>query len=92
MYLKQRLTFSDTTLFVIGDTGFAHVILRIRKPQLPRPYRIGGYPVLPLVPICFYIRFAVQIVSVKPITSNRGLARVISGLPFFLIWSTIGKF
>jgi APA family basic amino acid/polyamine antiporter len=92
MHLKRWLTPFDATLVVIGDTGFAHGILCIRKPQLPRPYRAGGYLVVPLVLICFYIWFTVQVASINPMTSIRDLAMVISGLPFFLIWSTIGKF
>jgi len=40
----------------------------------------------------FYNWFAVQIASAKPMTSIKDPAMVISGLPFFLIWSTINKF
>ncbi|MGA2516244.1 MAG: amino acid permease [Thermodesulfobacteriota bacterium] len=65
--------------------GVAHFILRLRKPGLPRPYRTGAYPVVPLLFICFYIWIAAQIAYAKPLTSIAGLLIALSGLPFF-IW------
>lgn len=72
-------------------TGLAHIILRVRKPGLPRPYHTWGYPIVPLVFICFYILIAAQIASAKPLTSMVGLIITISGLPFFYIWTKINK-
>jgi APA family basic amino acid/polyamine antiporter len=72
-------------------TGLAHFILRIRKPELPRPYHTWGYPVVPFLFICFYILIAAQIAYAKPLTSIAGLIITISGLPFFFVWSKINK-
>ena len=71
--------------------GIAHLILRLRKPNLPRPYRTWGYPVVPFLFICFYIWIATQITYARPSTSIAGLIITISGLPFFYIWSKIRK-
>jgi amino acid transporter len=30
-------------------SGFAVILLRVRRPDLPRPFRVPLYPVLPLV-------------------------------------------
>ena len=68
--------------------GMAHFILRLRKPDLPRPYRTGAYPVVPLLFICFYIWIAIQIAYAKPLTSIAGLIIAISGLPFFICFKT----
>lgn len=72
-------------------TGLAHVILRIRKPELPRPYRTWGYPLVPLLFICFYVLIAAQIAAARPLTSMIGLIITLSGLPFFFIWIKISK-
>lgn len=72
-------------------TGLAHLILRIRKPELPRPYRTWGYPLVPLLFICFYVLIAAQIATAKPLTSMIGLIITVSGLPFFYIWIKISK-
>jgi hypothetical protein len=92
MHLKQRFTLFDATLLRYGNVGLAYAMLRFRKSQLPQPYGAWGYPAISFVFICFYIWIAVRRSSVKPLTSFRDLAMVISGLPFFLIWSTINKF
>ena len=65
--------------------GAAHFILRLRKSDLPRPYRTGAYPVVPFLFICFYIWIATQIAYAKPLTSIAGILIALSGLPFF-IW------
>ena len=72
-------------------TGLAHLILRIRKPELPRPYHTWGYPVVPLVFICFYMLIAAQIAAARPLTSIIGLIITLSGLPFFYIWIKVNK-
>jgi APA family basic amino acid/polyamine antiporter len=70
--------------------GIAHFILRLRKPDLPRPYRTGAYPVVPLLFIGFYIWIAIQIAYAKPLTSIAGLIITLSGLPFFIWFKTTG--
>ena len=42
-------------------------------PDLPRPYQTWGYPIVPLVFICFYIWIAIQVAYSKPLTSVAGL-------------------
>jgi APA family basic amino acid/polyamine antiporter len=71
--------------------GLAHIILRVRKPGLPRPYRTWGYPLVPLVFICFYIWIAAHIATAKPLTSTIGLIITVSGLPFFYIWTKLDR-
>jgi APA family basic amino acid/polyamine antiporter len=72
-------------------TGLAHLVLRIKKPEIPRPYYTWGYPVVPFLFICFYTLIAAQIVSAKPLTSVIGLIITIAGLPFFYIWRKINR-
>lgn len=69
-------------------TGLAHLILRFRKPQLPRPYQTWGYPMVPLVFVCVYIWIAIQVAYSKPLTSVAGIFITISGLPFFIWFRT----
>ena len=65
--------------------GIAHLILRRRNPGLSRSYRTWGYPVVPLLFICFYTWIAIQITYAKPLTSIAGLIITLSGYPFF-VW------
>jgi APA family basic amino acid/polyamine antiporter len=65
------------------------VALRIKAPELARPYRTIGYP----VPVFIYISLAVLLVLdfiyLKPLTSGKGFLIVIAGIPVYLIWSRL---
>jgi APA family basic amino acid/polyamine antiporter len=67
-------------------TGFALFVLRWRKPDVQRPYRTWGYPVVPILFIIFYIFIASNIVYERPSTSLMGILIALSGLPFYIIW------
>lgn len=67
------------------------IVLRIRRPELPRPYHTIGYP---LVPVLFVIVGIVLVLSTLiqfPRESLLGLALIAAGLPFYLYWSRSSK-
>ena len=64
-------------------TGIAHLILRMRNPEIPRPYRTWGYPVIPVLFVAVYVWIAVQIAVEMPETSLMGILIALSGLPFY---------
>jgi APA family basic amino acid/polyamine antiporter len=72
-------------------TGLALFVLRWRKPDLPRPYRTLGYPVIPLLFISVYIFIGSKIISERPSTSVVGLLVTLSGLPFYFVWEKMNK-
>lgn len=87
-------TYSQLFTYVIfaswilyGMTAAAVIVLRIKRPDLPRPYRTLGYPV---VPILFVLVAGVLIVSTlwdSPRESLMGIALILLGLPFYAYWS-----
>jgi APA family basic amino acid/polyamine antiporter len=72
-------------------TGVAHFALRWRRPDLKRPYRTWGYPLVPLLFVSFYFWIAIQIAYARPSTSLLGILITVSGLPFYLIWSKLKR-
>jgi APA family basic amino acid/polyamine antiporter len=78
-------------LIVSMVTGAAHLILRWKKPELPRPYRTWGYPVVPVLFIIAYLWISQQIFVEKPLTSLTGLLLTVSGLPFYFFWIKSNK-
>lgn len=72
-------------------TGIAHLVLRWRNPGIARHYRTWGYPVTPLLFICFYVLIAGQIACARPSTSIIGMLITLSGLPFYIVWSRSGS-
>ena len=66
--------------------GASVFVLRARRPELPRPYRVWGYPV---VPAGFILGMAVLLASTlvqRPIESLLGLGCVAAGWPAYAWW------
>jgi APA family basic amino acid/polyamine antiporter len=62
------------------------IVLRRKRPDLPRPYKTIGYP---LVPVLFVLVAAMLIISTllnSPRESLLGLAIIAAGIPFYLHW------
>jgi APA family basic amino acid/polyamine antiporter len=75
--------------FTLGLNTFFTVlgvfVLRRRQPDLPRPYRIPGYPVPPLLFLAFTGWTLIYILRDRPEEGLLGLAIVVSGaLAYFL--------
>ena len=60
--------------------------LRKREPDLPRPYRAPGYPVLPVLFILGALGLTVSLFLNMPGRSTVGLAIMLSGLFFYNRW------
>lgn len=71
--------------FWIAAAG-AVIVLRRKRPDLPRPYKVPGYPV---VPVLFMIAAAGILVSSlreSPVESLAGLGLTAAGIPVYIIW------
>ncbi len=62
--------------------------LRKREPDLPRPYRAWGYPVLPAIFVLGATALTVNLYIQRPWRSTIGLALILSGLFFYRRWHT----
>jgi APA family basic amino acid/polyamine antiporter len=69
-----------------GMTAASVLVLRKRRPDLVRPYRTLGYP---LVPVLFILGAAILLISTaihRPRESAGGIGLILLGLPFYLHW------
>jgi APA family basic amino acid/polyamine antiporter len=68
------------------------IVLRRKRPEMPRPYRTTGYPA---VPVLFVFAAACILVSTlrnSPRESLLGLAIIGAGIPFYFYWKrTAGR-
>lgn len=87
-------TFEElTSLFVFAAWIFYALsvvaMFRLRKiaPDLPRPYRTWGYPVLPALFVIGAVALTVNIWIERPVRSTIGLAMILSGLFFYRSWA-----
>ena len=68
-------------------TVVALFVLRRRRPDLPRPYRAWGYPVLPALYILVSVFFLYYILVGDPRNAGIGLGLAALGLPAYAYWS-----
>ena len=61
-------------------------ILRIKRPDIPRPYKAFGYPVIPSLYILATITIMVILLIFKPDYTFPGLGIVLLGIPVFYLW------
>lgn len=73
-------------LLFFALTILAIFILRIKKPDIPRPYKAFGYPVVPAIYILTTVTIMVILLICKPLYTFPGLGIVILGIPVFFIW------
>ncbi len=62
------------------------IILRKKRPEWERPYRMWGYPVTPVLFGAASLWLVVSTLIEKPLPSLSGLVLIVSGLPFYYWW------
>lgn len=65
----------------------ALLVLRINRPELRRPYKIWGYPLVPVLFILANLGIALATLWEKPLDALRGVGIVGLGIPAYLFWS-----
>jgi APA family basic amino acid/polyamine antiporter len=89
---KQLYTYVIFTGWMFyASATFAVVVLRRKRPNLPRPYRVWGFPVVPLAFSAAALIIVGNALIRSPLESGIGLALVLAGVPIFLIWNRKAK-
>jgi len=84
---EQLLTFVMFISIVFWIAAAAAVFtLRKKHPDKPRPYRVWGYPYIPVIFITASIGILINTIIEKPVESLAGLAITISGIPVYYLW------
>jgi APA family basic amino acid/polyamine antiporter len=91
-------TYSDLLDYVIFTVLLFYILailsiflLRKKRPDLERPYKAFGYPVVPALYILVVFLIMVDLAVYKPLYTWPGLFIVILGVPVFFIWRKKGK-
>jgi APA family basic amino acid/polyamine antiporter len=64
----------------------AVIVMRRKAPEIERPYRTFGYPLVPLIYIALAGLFIVDLAYLRPSTSGIGYLLVFTGIPVYLLW------
>ncbi|MGD0342519.1 MAG: amino acid permease [Bacteroidales bacterium] len=91
-------TYSDLLDYVIFSvlifftlTILSIFILRKKRPDIPRPYKAVGYPVVPALYILTTVTIMIILLIYKPKYTGMGLLIVMIGIPVFYIWRKINS-
>ncbi|MBC5628781.1 amino acid permease [Clostridium sp. NSJ-6] len=82
---------SDLTIFAVWVfyvlTFIGVIILRKKKPDLARPYKVPGYPVIPIIAILGGAFVVINQLITSPMISLGGIIITIIGLPIYTYMS-----
>jgi len=67
------------------------IILRHTRPNVPRPYRVSGYPLVPAIFVLAAAVFILNTILARPLESGIGAGIVALGIPAYLIWRKKGS-
>jgi APA family basic amino acid/polyamine antiporter len=70
-----------------GMTAASVIVLRRKRPDLPRPYRVAGYPFVPVLFVFVALALLYSTLLSSPRESGIGLGLIIAGLPFYFYWN-----
>ncbi len=82
--LLDYVIFAVLLFYILTITGV--FVLRRTRPDLERPYRALGYPVLPAVYIAAAGLIEILLLLYKPNYTWPGLIIVLLGLPVYFLW------
>lgn len=83
--LFTYVTFASVLFGTLG--GAAIFVLRARRPDVARPYRALGYPIVPALYVIGSFALVGNTLLERPTASIAGLGLVAIGLPFYAYWS-----
>jgi APA family basic amino acid/polyamine antiporter len=81
--LLTMISFVVVIFYALTIAGI--FILRKKSPDIERPYKAFGYPVLPFIYILLAIAFCIALVFASPTYSLWGLLIVLIGIPIYFV-------
>jgi APA family basic amino acid/polyamine antiporter len=82
--LLDYVVFAVLIFYVLTIAGL--FVLRRRRPDVPRPYRAFGYPLLPLLYIVAASVIMAVLLLYRTATTWPGLVLVLTGIPVYMLW------
>jgi basic amino acid/polyamine antiporter, APA family len=84
--LLDYVIFAALVFYVLTTVGL--FILRAKKPDMPRPYKALGYPVLPALYIALAggVMVLIMLAPTSRFQAVSGLVLVLIGIPVYFLW------
>ncbi len=91
-------TFQELFTYVIftawifyGLAGLAVIILRIRRPEIERPFRVPCYPWLPALFTLAAMGMTLNAVVASPVHALIGIGLILTGLPVYVVFIALRR-
>jgi APA family basic amino acid/polyamine antiporter len=85
--LASLIEYASIGLSIFSMMAISAVyVLRVRRPDLPRPFRTPGYPVTPAVYLVGTMVLTGAAFWMRPLVSIYALASILVGVPIFYAW------
>ncbi|ANE52809.1 APC family permease [Flavisolibacter tropicus] len=81
--LLDMISFVVVMFYMLTIAGI--FILRKKRPDMERPYKAFGYPVMPILYILMGLAFCILLIIYKPEFTWPGLIIVLAGIPIYFI-------
>jgi APA family basic amino acid/polyamine antiporter len=81
--LFTYVIFGGWIFYALAVSGV--IVLRRKEPALPRPFRVPGYPVVPLLFVAGALFLVVNTLATTPRESLLGLAFIAAGIPLYAV-------
>ncbi len=82
--LLDFLVFAVVMFYILTILGL--FVLRFQRPDMERPYRVFGYPLLPGLYLLLALFLELQLLRYKPQYTWPGLLIILSGVPVYWLW------
>ncbi len=86
--LLEYVIFASVLFFML--TAVALFVLRVRRPDAPRPVKVAGYPWMPALYVAITTALLVNLLVQKPLYTWSGLVIVGLGIPVYVAWKRLG--
>ena len=84
---EQLFTYVIFASWILYGMATASVlVLRRKRPDMERPYRTLGYPIVPVLFVLVAVLLIFNTLRESPRESIMGLALIAAGLPFYFYW------
>jgi basic amino acid/polyamine antiporter, APA family len=83
--LYNFVIFGNWILYLM--TAVSVIVLRKKRPEVERPYRVIGYPLVPVLFVLVAAFLLLSTIQTRPRESFMGLGLMGLGVPFYLYWA-----
>jgi basic amino acid/polyamine antiporter, APA family len=82
--ITDYVMFASWLFYLLG--AFGVFVLRKKMPDVPRPYKVWGYPYTPAIFVIFALFYLVNCLVSDIQNSMMGLVLILIGLPIYIFW------